>query len=753
MSHHKRINVTPPHTKKIFENMKREGKGLSGTVTHLFPTMMVQAQEEVGEGSANPTDPHHTPTIIQPSTSQPQKKQSRRKQRKSTEISQSSVPSDNVAEEAANEENVPIHSNDPLFSGEDRLKLNELMKLCTQLQNRVLDLENTKTTQALQITSLKKRVKKLERRKKSRTHGLKRLYKVGLSAKVISSDDEASLGDQEDASKQGRKIHDIDKDEDIYLVNVPRDEDMFGVNDLEGDEVVVESDVVAKKKADEVNNVEEVVSTAGDAASVSAAIITTVELAFAQTLAELKSAKPKAITTAATTTTTTATTVTPASTRPRAKGIIFHDQEQAPAPTPIAPLQQLSKVQDKSKGKMVEEEPEKSTKKKDQIRLDEELAFKIQVKEQEEKRLAREKAQKVQKANIAWDDIQAKVEADYQLAQRLHDEEQEQYTDEEKARFFCEFLEQRRKFFAAKRAEAKRNKPPTQAQQRKLYSTYLKNMEGYTLKQLKGFKFEVIKDMFDRAFRRVNTFVDHEKELIEESSKKAENEKKNSSKRKGKELESDKSKKQKLDEKVEAEVNDAKEAEELKQFLEIVPDDEDDVTVDATPLSVKLLIVDYKIHQEGKKSFFQIIRADGNSQMYLTFTKMLKNFDREDLEVLWRIVKDRFKKTEPVNYMDNFLLLNLKTMFEHHVEDSVWRNQQGLVKVLNWKLFYSCGVHCVTMQSISYFLLVEKMYPLTKHTLHQMFNDVKLQVDYECGMAYELLRLVKKQLKEGYVRQ
>ncbi|GKB66760.1 hypothetical protein Tco_0928172 [Tanacetum coccineum] len=170
-------------------------------------------------------------------------------------------------------------------------------------------------------------------------------------------------------------------------------------------------------------------------------------------------------------------------------------------------------------------------------------------------------------------------------------------------------------------------------------------------------------------------------------------------------------------------------------------------------LSAKsLTIIDYKIYKEGKKSSFQIIRADGNSQMYLTFGKMLKNFDREDLEVLWSIVKARFKKTEPVNYMDTFLHLNLKTMFEHHLEDNVWKNQQGLVKVLNWKLYDSCGVHCVTMQNILYYLLVEKMYPLTKHTLHQMFNDVKLQVDYECEMAFELLRLVKKQLKEGYGR-
>ncbi|GJW39094.1 hypothetical protein Tco_0064939 [Tanacetum coccineum] len=183
----------------------------------------------------------------------------------------------------------------------------------------------------------------------------------------------------------------------------------------------------------------------------------------------------------------------------------------------------------------------------------------------------------------------------------------------------------------------------------------------------------------------------------------------------------------------------------------IVPNDEDDLTIDVTPLSIKIPIVDYKIYQEGKKSFFQIIRADGKNQMYLTFSKMLKNFDREDLEVLWKIVKARFKMIEPVNYMDIFLHLNLKTMFEYHVEDNIWKNQQGLVKVQNWKLFYSCGVHCVTVQSIPYYLLVEKMYPLTKHTIHQMFNDVKLQVDYECEMAFDLLRLVKKQLKEGYI--
>ncbi|GKB47509.1 putative ribonuclease H-like domain-containing protein [Tanacetum coccineum] len=101
MSNHKRIYVTPSHTKKIFGNIRRVGKGFSGRDTSLFLTMMVQAQQEQGEGSAMPTDPQHPPTIIQPSTSQPQLKQrSRRPKRKDTKVPQSSGPTDNVADEA-----------------------------------------------------------------------------------------------------------------------------------------------------------------------------------------------------------------------------------------------------------------------------------------------------------------------------------------------------------------------------------------------------------------------------------------------------------------------------------------------------------------------------------------------------------------------------------------------------------------------------------------------------------------------------
>ncbi|GJR47693.1 putative ribonuclease H-like domain-containing protein, partial [Tanacetum coccineum] len=86
------------------------------------------------------------------------------------------------------------------------------------LSQRVLDLEKTKTSQAVEITKLKEKVKKLEKKGESRTHMLRRLYKVGRSLRVFSSEDEG-LGDQEDVSKQRRKIDEIDQDADVTLVD------------------------------------------------------------------------------------------------------------------------------------------------------------------------------------------------------------------------------------------------------------------------------------------------------------------------------------------------------------------------------------------------------------------------------------------------------------------------------------------------------------------------------------------------------
>nr|GEW38380.1 retrovirus-related Pol polyprotein from transposon TNT 1-94 [Tanacetum cinerariifolium] len=374
-----------------------------------------------------------------------------------------------------------------LQSDEDRLKLNELMELCTNLQLRVLDLKKTKTTQAHEITSLKRRVKKLEKKQRLRTHKIKRLYKVGLIARVYSSEDDQSLG--EDASKQRRNIHDINADEDTTLINDQDDAEMFDVNDLYGKEVFVEKEVADKK----VNAAGEV-NAASIATTVSAAaIITTDEITLAQALVEIMTSKPKA------------------------KGVVIQEPSESRTTTTTI---SSKKSHDKGKAIMIEE-PMKP-KKKDQVRLDEEVALKL---------------------------------------------EQQELTDAEKATLFMQFLKKRIKFFAAKASEEKRNKPPTQAQQRKIMCTYLKNMEGKKLKDLKNKSFNSIQKMFDRAFNRVNIFMDFKTELVEGSSKRG-----------GEELTQRSSKKQKVD--------DSKETTELKDLMKIIPDEEE-VAIDAIPLAVK----------------------------------------------------------------------------------------------------------------------------------------------------------------------
>ncbi|GJZ03693.1 hypothetical protein Tco_0536968 [Tanacetum coccineum] len=299
--------------------------------------------------------------------------------------------------------------------------------------------------------------------------------------------------------------------------------------------------------------VEKVVSTA-EVTTESATTTTVDELTLAQTLIEIKAAKPKVrgvMIQEPSEFTTTTTTTTPAASKPS---------------------------QDKGKAKMIESE--KPLKKKDQIMYDQEVALNLQAQLQaeleEEERLTR---QKEEEANIAliesWDNTQAMMDADYQMAQQLQAEEQEQLSIEEKSKLFVQLLEARKKHFAEMRAREKRNKPPTQAQQRKLYCNYLKNMEGYTLKQLKGFKFEVIKDMFDKAFKRVNTFVDYKTELVEGSEKRAED----STKRAGIELEQEVAKKQKID--------DDQEEAEMKKLIKVVLDEEE-VEINAIPLATNL---------------------------------------------------------------------------------------------------------------------------------------------------------------------
>nr|GEY77390.1 hypothetical protein [Tanacetum cinerariifolium] len=115
-------------------------------------------------------------------------------------------------------------------------------------------------------------------------------------------------------------------------------------------------------------------------------------------------------------------------------------------------------------------------------------------------------------------------------------------------------------------------------------------------------------------------------------------------------------KRRKLDEEV-------KDVEDLKQHLEIVPDEDDDVYTEATPLARKGPVVDYQIVHFNNKPHYKIIRADGTHQLYVNFITLLKNFDREDLESLWSIVKERFSTLKPNKFSNDYLLTALRAMF------------------------------------------------------------------------------------------
>ncbi|GKD47265.1 hypothetical protein Tco_1271910 [Tanacetum coccineum] len=315
-----------------------------------------ESSEEVGEDSDHPTDSNQIPIVDQPSTSSPPKKKqkSKRKQRKEAEVAH---------DETEHEESVPTPSNDPLSSGEDSMKLNDLMILCTKLQKQVLDLEMAKSDQAIEIASLKKR---------------------------------------------GRRIEDIDADAEVTLVNETQerqDEDlMFDTGVLDGDEMFV--DATTGEKDEQSTKIDD--STAGEAvttASVEDSVAPRIqvstadigdegvnaakidELTLAQTLIEIKAAKSKVVITAATTTTTT---------RPKARGVVVQESSKFRTSLEAQP----SKSKDKGKAIMIE--PEVSLKRKDQVSLDEDLARNIQAQLDAEiiveERLER---QKQEEANIA----------------------------------------------------------------------------------------------------------------------------------------------------------------------------------------------------------------------------------------------------------------------------------------------------------------------------------------------------------------
>ncbi|GKB86173.1 reverse transcriptase domain-containing protein [Tanacetum coccineum] len=307
-----------------------------------------------------------------------------------------------------------------------------------------------------------------------------------------------------------------------------------------------------------------------------------------------------------------------------------------------------SAAKDKGKGKMAESKiiQTKTKLQQEQERLDFEEAVRLQAELEEVHK-------PTSSFNVEeWEDIQARVKADEELVQR-------------------------KMYFAAQRAEERRNKPPTQAQQRTYMSNYIKHMGGYTLQQLRGYSFDEIKTLFETTMRSVNTFVPIESEvdravpeLAAGSSKRVAEE----------ELDQESSKRQKTGESSElAEEPRDKEAdelsqEELQQMMIIVP--EQGMNVEA--LQTKYPIIDWEIYTEGTRKYWKIIRVGNHTEVHHFFDDMLKAFDRDDLVMLWSLVKEKFNSTEPTDDKEREIWVELKRLFEPDTDDELWKLQKHI---------------------------------------------------------------------------
>ncbi|GJT67290.1 hypothetical protein Tco_1018770 [Tanacetum coccineum] len=270
--------------------------------------------------------------------------------------------------------------------------------------------------------------------------------------------------------------------------------------------------------------------------------------------------------------------------------------------------------------------------------------------------------------------------------------------------------------------------------------TYLKHMGKYTHNQMKSKSFEEIQKLYKREQKWINDFVPMDSQVVKDSRKgKAEGSRKKTVARKRtcEKLNDESVKRQKIE--------DDAEKEELKAYLDIIP--RDDETINVESLATKYLIVNWKTHVLSEDNmYYEIIRGDGSTKPYKIFTKMLDDFDRQDVLDLYMLVKERFETASLEGY-DRYLWRDLITVFEPSEDDEIWKAQQDYT-LISWRLFDSYGVHVLLMDiGVSIHMLIEKTYPLTQEMLSRMLSR-RLEVDHECKMAYELLRFTRSQLQK-----
>ncbi|GJT80311.1 hypothetical protein Tco_1054653 [Tanacetum coccineum] len=442
--------------------------------------------------------------------------------------------------------------------------------------------------------------------------------------------------------------------------------------------------------------------------------------------------------------------------REKEKGVEFKDIEETERPRPtstrsLLTLKPLPKIDPKDKGKKkIEEEDESESesdgipeaeKKFKQLASDEEMARKLQEEwetEEERKRLAEEEA--TNDALIRnYDDIKARIEADRLLAERLQEQEREQFTVEERAKFLHDTIAAQRKFLAHQRSEAIRNRPPTKNQLRNQMMTYLKHVGNYQHSQLKTKKFEEIQALYEKIKRSDEDFIaigsaEDERMIKEMNEKGIDSSKIKSVREEGKEEECTKKRKsghiKMITRKKPRKQSDDDNDDEHRKCLKIVTFE---ATIDSEIMEKKSVITRLDKVSSPDGVYLVIYRANGNFRAFNYLMEILHIFDRQDLFHLYELMMEQYSEITLEGY-ELILWGDLKIMMESSTEENdqsdFWSNQQDW-KIITWRLYEACGVCILELEDgIVIHMLVERRYPLSKELLQKML-DLGLEVERE----------------------
>ncbi|GJW48695.1 hypothetical protein Tco_0080341 [Tanacetum coccineum] len=343
-----------------------------------------------------------------------------------------------------------------------------------------------------------------------------------------------------------------------------------------------------------------------------------------------------------------------------------------------------------------------------QVHLDSLLAQRLaeeqELTEEQKKRKAQVQFEAQSYTEEDWDTIRAKLEANAELKESVLGKD---LTVEDYAKRMVELVNQRRKHFAEERARAKRNKPMTQTQLRNYMSNFLKNQGTWKLTQLKKLNFEEVKAEFENLVKQLDTYVPMNFEATKESLK-----------RFGEELQTKTAKKLKFDD----EDHDRDESEDL---------DEANEKYDSTS---------YKI---PKIDLFLIVRENGTDMICISFGTMLTDISKDDLTELYKIVMKKHGMNEPEDEFEKVLWEYLKNMFEEPLStDLIW-SLTGQQRIICWRYYDACIVHCLNLESADVYMLIKRKYPLSADVCKAML-DKKLQGGKPDEDCYKLLKMMEK---------